>query len=313
MVLQTDSVTFFLTKVIIVLNYMGVSTLKFNSSTNQFERCSKRITTLKFLWSFFLNILYFVYMNHAFSFKISDVFIVNIGGFVYFYMTVILLCSFTILNKKYDNLTISVLNDLNAFQFAMPRFKYKRPLKETLVLITMFGEGISRFIVVIIGMFSQFTSISIASTNLLFFKTSFIFIVEYVGLVNILHEGMLLLSYLVIAQYCYSFNRNFHDNFGSAFVKYQCLLEVARKQNQRFSMLFLLYIGFHFVSTFMWVITLYCSLHDNQRTNIEILGLLFTFWKLLLIIVIPSESMKKVPDSSYFSRGVKDKICRLRK
>jgi hypothetical protein len=47
----------------------------------------------------------------------------------------------------------------------------------------------------------------------------------------------------------------------------------------------------------MWVISLYCSIHDNKGkilNNIEVVGLVFAFWKLIVIIIIPSETMKKV-------------------
>jgi hypothetical protein len=122
MVLQSGKVTFFLNKVIIFLNYMGVSSLKFNAVTNQFEKSSKWITTIKLGWSFFVNILYFAFMNHAFNSEISKMFIFNIGGFIYLCMSVALLWIVTILNKKHENLTLSMLNNLNTFQLAMEDF-----------------------------------------------------------------------------------------------------------------------------------------------------------------------------------------------
>jgi hypothetical protein len=137
MVLQTDGLTFFLNKVIILLNYMGVSSLKFNSSTNQFEKCSKRMSNIIFVWSFFGNILYLAFMKHSFNVEISNIFVFNIGGLIYIYMSGVTICCVTILNTKHENLTLSILNDLNNFQFGMEGFKCKRPLKEIVILSVM--------------------------------------------------------------------------------------------------------------------------------------------------------------------------------
>jgi hypothetical protein len=295
MVLQTDSINFCLNKLVILLNYMGVSSLKFNALTNQFEKCPRWITTIQTVWSFFLNILNFAYMNHVFSFKISNMFVFNIGGRIYIDMSVILLSTVTFLNQRYENLTLNILNDLNKLQLAMEHFKYKRPLKEIVVLSLMFGEALYRFISVSVHIFYHTTSIHDA--NFLYLEMSFLLFIEYFTLVKILSEGVLILSYLVIAQCCDHFNERFHENDESVFTKYHCLLEVARKLNERFSFSFLLYIGFHFLSTFMWLIIVYCSIHDNEGkilNNIDIFGLIFTFWKLLVVVIIPSESLKKV-------------------
>jgi hypothetical protein len=295
MVLQTDSVNFCLNKLVILLHYMGISSLKFNALTNQFEKCPRWITTIQIVWSFLVNILYFAYMNHVFNFKISNMFVFNISGRIYIDMSVILLCTVTVLNLRHENLTLNILNDLNKLQLAMENFKYKRPLKEIVVLSVMFGEAIYRFISVSVHMF-YYTG-SIRDANFLYSELGFLVFIEYFALVKISSEGVLLLSYLVIAQCCDHFNERFHENDESVFTKYHCLLEVARKLNERFSIPFLLYIGFHFLSTFMWLIIVYCSIHDNEGkilNNIDIFGLIFTFWKLLVVVIIPSESLKKV-------------------
>jgi hypothetical protein len=314
MVLQSGNVTFSLNKVIMFLNYMGVSSLKFNAVTNQFEKISKWIITIKLVWSFFVNILYFALINHAFNFATSKVFVFNIGGLIYHYMSVALLCIVTILNKKHVNLTVSMLNDLNTFQLAMEDFEYRLPVKDAVTLSTMFVEVFYRLLAIFVHSFYQFTSTRNANTTLLYFEVTLAFIIVYVGLVKVLYEGILLLSYLVVAQCCDHFNKRLHENDELALTKYQCLLQITKKLNKRFSVPFLLYIGYYFVSTLMWVITVYCSIHDNKGNllnNFEIVGLIFTFWKLFVVIIIPSESMMKVLKSSFFSKDVKYMICRL--
>jgi hypothetical protein len=67
-------------------------------------------------------------MKHNFNVEISNIFVFNVGGFIYIYMLFVTLCCVTILNKKHENLTLSILNDLN--KFGMEGFKYKGPLKE---------------------------------------------------------------------------------------------------------------------------------------------------------------------------------------
>jgi hypothetical protein len=287
MVLQSGNVTFFLNKVIIFLNYIGVSSLKFNAVTNQFEKSSKWITTFKLVWSFFVNILYFALINHAFNFEISKVFVFNIGGLIYLYMSVALLGIVTILNKKHENLTLSMLNDLHTFQLAMEDFKFRLPVKDAVTLSTMFAEVFYRLLAIFVHSFYQFTRNT--NTTLLYFEVTLAFIIVYVGLVKVLYEGILLLSYLVVAQCCDHFNKRFHENDELALTKYQCLLQITKKLNKRFSMPFLLYIGYYFVSTLMWVITVYCSIHDNKGillNNVEIVGLIFTFWKLFVVCAL---------------------------
>jgi hypothetical protein len=60
------------------------------------------------------------------------------------------------------------------------------------------------------------------------------FVFEYFIFVKILSEGTLLLSYLVITQYCDHFSKSSHVNYSRVFTKYQSLLEVARKLNKIF-------------------------------------------------------------------------------
>jgi hypothetical protein len=178
----------------------------------------------------------------------------------------------------------------------MENFEYKRPLKETVIISTVFVETIYHLMAAFVHIFYKFYSIR-NGTNNLYFQISFMFVFEYFILVKILSEGTLLLSYLVITQYSDHFSKSSHVNDNRVFIKYESLLEVARKLNKIFSVLFLQYIAFYFLSILMSVISLYCSIHDNKGkilNNIEVVGLVFAFWKLIVIIIIPSETMKKV-------------------
>jgi hypothetical protein len=303
MVLQTDSVTFFLNKVVILLNYMGVFSLKFNSSTNQFEKCSKWMSNIIFVWSFFGNILYLAFMKHSFNVEISNMFVFNISGLIYIYMSVLTICCVTILNKKHENLTLSILNDLNNFQFGMEGFKYKRPLKDIVILSVMFSDITFYLTVTSINIFYDLFCSGNANNKFLYFEISFRLFTEYIVLVKLLSEGLIVQFYLVLTQFCDCFNKSFHENGGNVFIKHQCLLEVTRKLNKRFSIPFLLYIGLHFISILMWAMTVYCSIHDNKGNifnNVEIVGLVFAFWKLVVIIIIPSETMNKVVECNFF-------------
>jgi hypothetical protein len=248
MALETHRVTFFLNKIIVLLGYTGVSSLKFNSLSNQFEKCPDWIATTKFVCSCFLAILYFVNMNHIFNFAISKMFVFNISGKIFLYMTFTLLCSIIILNKKHENVVINILNELEKFQSAMENFEYKRPLKETVIISEMFVETIYHLMATFVRIVYQFSSIRKASTNVFYFQISFMFVLGYFSVVKILSEGTLLLSYLVTTQYCDHFSKSSHDS--RMFTKYQSLLEVARKLNKIFSVLFLLYIAFYFLCVY---------------------------------------------------------------
>jgi hypothetical protein len=303
MALQTHRVTFFLHKIIILLGYTGVSPLKFNSLSNQFEKCPNWIATTKFVCSCFLTILYFAHLNHVFNSATSIMFVFNISGWIYIYMTLALLSSIIILNKKHQNVIMNTLNELEKFQSAMAHFPYKRPLKETVIISAMFVETIYQLMAAFVHIFYQYHAIRNGSTNNLYFQISFMFVLGYFSVVKILSEGTLLLSYLIITQYCDHFSKSFHVNDRRAFTKYQSLLELARKVNKIFSVLFLLYIAFYFLSILMWAMSIYCAIHDdkgNILNNVEIVGLVFAFWKLIVIIVIPSETMKKVVECDFF-------------
>jgi predicted nucleic acid-binding Zn ribbon protein len=303
MALDTHRVTFFLNKIIILLGYTGVSSLKFNSLSNQFEKCPDWIATTKFVCSCFLAILYFANLSQLLNFAISKMFVLNISSRIYIYMTFALLCSIIILNKKHENVIMDILNELEKFQSAMENFRYKRSLKETAIISAMFVETIYRLMSGFVRIFYQFSSIRKTSNNVLYFQISFMFVFEYSSVVKILSEGALLLSYLVITQYCDHFSKSFHVNDRRASNKFQSLLEVARKLNKIFSVLFLLYIALYFLSILMWAMLIYCSIHDNKGkilNNVEIVGLVLAFWKLIMIITIPSETMKKVGECNFF-------------
>jgi hypothetical protein len=182
-------------------------------------------------------------------------------------------------------------------------FKCKRPLKEIVILSVMFSEATFQLTVTSIYTFYKVFCSGNANNKFLYFEMSFRLFTEYLVLVKILSEGIIVQFYLVLTQFCDCFNKSFHENGGNVFIKHQCLLEVARKLNKRFSIPFLLYIGFHFISILMWAMSVYCSIHDNKGkifNNIEIVGLAFAFWKLVVIITIPSETMNKVIECNFF-------------
>jgi hypothetical protein len=208
--------TFFLNKIIILLGYTGVSSLKFNSLTKQFEKCPNWIATTKFVGSCFLGFLYFAHLNQIFNFLISKTFVFNISCWIYIYMTFAVLSSIIILNKKYENVIINVLNELEKFQSAMENFENKRPLKETVITTTVFVETIYHLMAAFVHIFYKFYSIR-NGTNNLYFQISFMFVFEYFILVKILSEGTLLLSYLVITQYSDHFSKSSHVNDNRVF------------------------------------------------------------------------------------------------
>jgi hypothetical protein len=142
-----------------------------------------------------------------------------------------------------------------------------------------------------------------ANNTFLYFEMGFRLFTESFALVKILSEGIIVQFYLVLTQFCDYFNKSFYENGGNVFIKHQCLFEVTRKLNKRFSIPFLLYIGFHFLNILMWAMSVYCSFHDNKGkilNNVEIVGLVFAFWKLIVIITIPSETMNKVVECNFF-------------
>jgi hypothetical protein len=115
----------------------------------------------------------------------------------------------------------------------MENFENKRSLKETVITTTVFVETIYHLMAAFVHIFYKFYSIR-NGTNNLYFQISFMFVFEYFILVKILSEGTLLLSYLIITQYCDHFSKSFHVNDRRAFTKYQSLLELARKVNKIF-------------------------------------------------------------------------------
>jgi hypothetical protein len=128
-------------------------------------------------------------------------------------------------------------------------------------------------------------------------------LVDYFSIIIILFEGRLILFYLVIKEYSHYFHKNWDKNCERTFTEYQCLLEIVANVNKICSPLFLWYIGFYFVSLLLGVIMIYCGFHDRQGVvinDIEILALIFIVFKFIIIIVVPTDAMRKVVEIKPF-------------
>jgi hypothetical protein len=140
MAAQVNSVAFCLNKFIIFTSYMGVLSLKFNPLTNRFEKCSKWTGNTKFVIIVLLNSLYFVCMTYSVNSRWSNMFILDISALTYSYVMIGLAFSVTIIDKKYERITIATLNSLLRFQ----NFTCKTPLKQITVLVMLFGVSLCR-------------------------------------------------------------------------------------------------------------------------------------------------------------------------
>jgi hypothetical protein len=294
MAAQANNVTFCLNKLIIFTSYVGALSLKFNPLTNRFEKCTKWTRNTKFLIIFLLNILYFVYVTYSLNFGWSNMFILDISVLTYTYVTIVLAFSVTIVDKKYERITIATLNSLLRFQ----NFTCKRSLVEIAVLIMLFSE-----ILCYLASIAGYTVYQIVSTDRSNEKLSLQLLGNYFSIIIILFEGRLTLFYLVIKQYCRYFYKNWDKDCEQTFTEYQCLLEIAANVNKIFSPLFLWYIGFYFVSVLLGVIMIYCSFHDQQGlviNNIQIFALILVVVKFVAIIIVPTDAMRKVMEIHQF-------------
>jgi hypothetical protein len=243
---------------------------------------------------FLLNILYFVYVTYSLNFGWSNMFILDISVLTYTYVTIVLAFSVTIVDKKYERITIGTLNNLLRFQ----NFTCKRSLIEIAVLIMLFGE-----IFCYLASIAGYTLYQIVSTDRSNEKLSLQLLGNYFSIIIILFEGRLTLFYLVIKQYCRYFYKNWDKDCEQTFTEYQCLLEIAANVNKIFSPLFLWYIGFYFVSVLLGVIMIYCSFHDQQGlviNNIQIFALILVVVKFVAIIIVPTDAMRKVMEIHQF-------------
>jgi hypothetical protein len=273
---------------------VGALSLKFNPLTNRFEKCTKWTRNTKFMIIFLLNILYFVYVTYSLNFGWSNMFILDISVIMYTYVTIVLAFSVTIVDKKYEKITIATLNYLLRFQ----NFTCKRSLIEIAVLIMLFGE-----IFCYLASIAGYTLYQIVSTDRSNEKLSLQLLGNYFSIIIILFEGRLTLFYLVIKQYCRYFYKNWDKDCEQTFTEYQCLLEIAANVNKIFSPLFLWYIGFYFVSVLLGVIMIYCSFHDQQGlviNNIQIFALILVVVKFVAIIIVPTDAMRKVMEIHQF-------------
>jgi hypothetical protein len=294
MAAQANNVTFCLNKLIIFTSYVGALSLKFNPLTNRFEKYTKWTRNTKFMIIFLLNILYFVYVTYSLNFGWSNMFILDISVLTYTYVTIVLAFSVTIVDKKYERITIGTLNNLLRFQ----NFTCKRSLIEIAVLIMLFGE-----IFCYLASIAGYTLYQIVSTDRSNEKLSLQLLGNYFSIIIILFEGRLTLFYLVIKQYCRYFYKNWDKDCEQTFTEYQCLLEIAANVNKIFSPLFLWYIGFYFVSVLLGVIMIYCSFHDQQGlviNNIQIFALILVVVKFVAIIIVPTDAMRKVMEIHQF-------------
>jgi hypothetical protein len=294
MAAQANNVTFCLNKLIIFTSYVGALSLKFNPLTNRFEKCTKWTRNTKFMIIFLLNILYFAYVTYSLNFGWSNMFILDISVLTYTYVTIVLAFSVTIVDKKYERITIGTLNNLLRFQ----NFTCKRSLIEIAVLIMLFGEIFCH-----LASIAGYTLYQIVSTDRSNEKLSLQLLGNYFSIIIILFEGRLTLFYLVIKQYCRYFYKNWDKDCEQTFTEYQCLLEIAANVNKIFSPLFLWYIGFYFVSVLLGVIMIYCSFHDQQGlviNNIQIFALILVVVKFVAIIIVPTDAMRKVMEIHQF-------------
>jgi hypothetical protein len=300
---QVNSVTFCLNKLIIFMSYVGVLSLKFNQLTNRFEKCSKWTGNTKFMIIFLLNIVYFVCVASSVNSRWSNMFILDICVLTYSYVMIILAFSVTLVDKKYEKITIDTLNNLLRFQ----NFTCKTSLKEIAVLIICFGETLCRLVSIAGHILYQIISTDRSNPKNYYFNISVQLLIHYFAIIMILFEGRLTLFYIVIKQYCRYFHKNWVKNCERTFTEYQYLLEIAANVNKIFSPLFFWYIGFYFVSLLLGVILLYCGFHDQQgmvMTNVEIFALIHVAVKFVAIIVVPTDAMRKVVEINPFFQKI---------
>jgi hypothetical protein len=297
MPLQVDSAISSLTKLTILSSYIGASSLKFNRLNNQFEKSSKSVAIIRFTWSCLLNALYFNHTYRTFNFRISTMFVYNMSGFFYGFMSAFLSLSITICNKNYEDLTIVVLNKLHRFRFPLEKFP-RRSVKEIVVLGIMFCDTFFRLITLFLFAYMQAALVNKPSNKFVYLEVAVTFVnMSYAALVKILSEGRLLLSYIIITKCCTDCIHTFDKHSIKTLIRYQHLLESTENINKIFSGLFLMYIGFYFSCVMMWVMGIFCSIHDQTGkvfSIFEIVGVVLTFFKIVVIILIPNESMMKV-------------------
>jgi hypothetical protein len=295
MAVQVNGVIYSLHKLTILSIYIGIISLRFNSSTNQFEKCcSKCISTIKFVCSLIPSTLYFVYANHFVNVRPSQLFILIIGELVYLHMIVFLMFGIVIANKRHEDVTMVLLNKLHKFQI---NFKRRKPLREIVVLSVLFGEAVFRFAAILLYSFHHYDVIREKDTVFRVLEVISVLVSSYSVIVRILSEARLYLTYIVIAQHCDFLSRALHKDVDKTVRDYQILLEVAKDANSVFSGMFLMYIAVAFVAVLMRAMSIYCSIIDKEEkimNNVEVISLVFIIFKLASIIVIPSGAIIKV-------------------
>jgi hypothetical protein len=295
---QVPSVTSSLTKLTILSSFIGLSSLKYNTKTNQFESRPKW-RNFKFCCSFAFDVLYLFYVNYFFRFQnISNLFIVNIGGLAYMHMLMALLFCSTISNRKYENVTVVTLNKLYKFQFDLKNLKPKKTFGEIFILGVLLIEVALRVSSTWVHILSRHNLFHSHSSSAFLLELGTVLLLNFLVCIKVLSEGRLLMSYIVLTRYFDHLVLNFdQENRGKTIKQYQELLEMARNTNQMFSLMFLMCVGFYFVSTLVRVMVIYCSFYDHKKTmksHFEILGFLFSVFKLLCIILIPNDCLRKV-------------------
>jgi hypothetical protein len=295
MAVQVNGVIYSLHKLTILSIYIGIISLRFNSSTNQFEKCcSKCISTIKFVCSLIPSMLYFVYANHFVNVRPSQLFILIIGELVYLHMIVFLMFGIVIANKRHEDVTMVLLNKLHKFQI---NFKRRKPLREIVVLSVLFGEAVFRFAAILLYSFHHYDVIWEKDTVFMVLEVISVLVSSYSVIVRILSEARLYLTYIVIAQHCDFLSRALDKDVDKTVRDYQILLEVAKDANSVFSGMFLMYIAVAFVAVLMRAMSIYCSIIDKEEkimNNVEVVSLVFIIFKLASIIVIPSGAIIKV-------------------
>ena len=131
----------FLNLVVVLSSYMGICSVVYNSSTNQFEKCYKWYTS-KMIFSLTMNIMFVFVIRKFYTTLMYNIFVTNVAEELHVYLMVILAFSFTFFSKRNETTFLATLNKLNKFQSEVPDCKKGKLNTEKYMFILFSAEAV---------------------------------------------------------------------------------------------------------------------------------------------------------------------------
>jgi hypothetical protein len=294
--MELKNSNYLLRKIVLLSHYFCLFSLKYNKVTQEFETY-KTHHIFNFVVGPLLILINALLTYYGYFIRTPS-FIINVGIFLFVALHFMLILMVIIWNKKYEKLTVIIINKLNKLQFTLANFTFGRMFKEYILIFILIIDSCYHFFLM--------THSLIFNTNVIFSIEALISIIVYgnhilLSVLRNLTEGTFLFMFIIISKYL--------DNLAESCVKnsemthytkimrrQHELYEISKSLTINFSLIIFFLIAFYFINTLVFLLVIFFFIVHRLEFAIYYMGCtwLISLYKLVMIIKTIGDCVYKV-------------------